>query len=215
MLFAISMAFSGCSLLPMKTAKRPSPSETATATDAETGNATKYSSKALALTRSGKLKPGRLVIVQTATSDSETYINVLAPRLKNYQYVVTSGTGAEVPVKKYETIQYGPVFYKVDKIHVKGLKVGTTYKLKVIDSFRKYKTVVDERSFAALDVKNSRAANFALISCMADDWRFEEAIDPMWDRLKDQRPDFVVLNGDVVYVDSFDFVERGRANEQD
>lgn len=209
------MTFSGCSLLPMKTAKRPSPSEMATATDAETGNATKYSSKALALTRSGKLKPGRLVIVQTATSDSETYINVLAPRLKNYQYVVTSATGSEVPVKKYETIQYGPVFYKVDKIHVKGLKVGTTYKLKVIDSFRKYKTVVDERSFAALDVKNSRAANFALISCMADDWRFEEAIDPMWDRLKDQRPDFVVLNGDVVYVDSFDFVERGRANEQD
>ncbi|MBX3039214.1 MAG: alkaline phosphatase family protein [Bdellovibrionaceae bacterium] len=213
LLLTLSLALNGCSLLPLKTAPRSGTAETTT--DAETGTATSYATKSLALTRAGKLKPGRLVIVQTATSDSETYINVLSPRLKNYQYVVTSPTGAELPVKKYETIQYGPVFYKVDKIHVKDLKVGTTYKLKVIDAFRKYKTVVDERNFSALDVKNNRLASFALVSCMADDWRFEDVIDPMWARLREQKPDFVVLNGDVVYVDSFDFVERGRANEQD
>jgi phosphodiesterase/alkaline phosphatase D-like protein len=40
-------------------------------------------------------------------------------------------------------------------------------------------------------------------------------IDPMWDRLKNEKPDFLILNGDTVYVDSFEFVERLKATEAD
>lgn len=173
-----------------------------------------FVSHAQAVTQADRLKTGRLVIVQAATSQHETYINVMVPRMKEYSYQVLSSAGEEIPVRKFETIEYAQVHYKVDKLHIKNLKVGTTYKLKVIDKFRKAETVVDERSFSALDLSRGRI-NFALISCMADDWRFEEIIDPMWARLRREMPDFVILNGDVVYVDSFDYVERRRATEQD
>lgn len=175
----------------------------------------KFSTRSMQLTKSEALKPGELVILQTATSHDVTHFNVLAPRYKNFQYEVTSSTGKEFKVEKLESIHYAPVFYKIDKLRVKNLQLGTTYRLKVKDQFRQHTTIVDERSFSTLDVKNNRAARFAMVSCLSDDWRFESVIDPMWERLAKQNPDFVILNGDVVYVDRFGFVERGLATEHD
>ena len=41
--------------------------------------------KALTISKSNILPDGRLVIIQGPTSDQETFINVMSPRLKNYQ----------------------------------------------------------------------------------------------------------------------------------
>lgn len=65
-----------------------------------------------------------------------------------------------------------------------------------------------------LDIQK-KDPNFALISCMCDDYRFDEAIDPMWDRLKRENPDFLFLIGDMVYVDSKEFVDRKNVTELD
>jgi phosphodiesterase/alkaline phosphatase D-like protein len=169
---------------------------------------------ALEISRSKRFLPGRLVIIQGPTSDSESLINVMAPRLKNYIYTVADSAGLPIEVKKYETVQYAPVLYKVDKLHVKGLKPGTTYKLTISDEYKASKTIVDQRTFKSLELQKQKL-RFAAVSCMADDWRFQEVIDPMWERLRKQDLDLVILNGDVVYVDSFDFVERKSATEQD
>lgn len=157
---------------------------------------------------------GRLAIIQGPTSDKETLINVLAPRLKDYKYEVVDQNGGAVTVEKYETVTTPIVHYKIDKIFVKGLDPKSTYTLKVLSEFRGKSSVADQRTFKSLDISKSEV-RFAALSCMADDWKFEKVIDPMWARLKTENPDLVILNGDIVYVDSFDFVERKKATETD
>jgi phosphodiesterase/alkaline phosphatase D-like protein len=189
----IVSAFTACSSLP-------APSEN--------GKSSKF--------KSDKDKPpfGRYVVIQGPTSDKEALLNIMVPRLKSFAYDVSDEDGQAATVEKYETVQVPVVFYKVEKIFVKGLKPGKKYVLTISDEFRGKKSVVDQRSFQALDIGKT-TAHFATLSCMADDWRFENVIDPMWARLKQQNPDFIVLNGDLVYVDSFEFVERKKATETD
>lgn len=202
------IVFTGCSHFQPKTdATAPAPAK-------DDSKAAPAFPSALSISKSKRFKPGRLVVIQGPTSATESLINVMVPRLKTYSYVVTSANGKTIPVEKYETIQFAPVFWKVDKLHLKGLESGVTYKLEIVDEFRNSKTVVDERSFQALNLAKDKI-RFATLSCMADDWRFEEVIDGMWARLKGEKPEMIVLNGDVVYVDSFDFVERRKATEQD
>jgi len=50
---------------------------------------------------------------------------------------------------------------------------------------------------------------------MADDMRFNNVVDPIWEKLRSEKPELIFLNGDVVYVDSFDFVERTKATDLD
>lgn len=157
---------------------------------------------------------GRLAILQGPTSDKETLINVLAPRLKDYKYDVVDEKGTAAIVEKYETVTTPIVHYKIDKIHVKGLNPTSTYTLKVQSEFRGKTSITDQRTFKTLDISKPNV-KIATLSCMADDWKFEKIIDPMWARLKTENPDLVILNGDIVYVDSFDFVERKKATETD
>lgn len=157
---------------------------------------------------------GRLAIIQGPTSATEALINVLSPRLRNYKYVVKDQEGKDAAVELYETVTTPIVHYKIDKIHVKGLNPKSTYTLQVMNEFRGRTSVTDQRTFKALDISKSEV-RFAALSCMADDWKFETVIDPMWASLKKENPDMVILNGDVVYVDSFDFVERKKATETD
>lgn len=166
------------------------------------------------ISKADAFKPGWLTILQGVTGANETLINVMAPRLKTYEYKVLDPQGQEQKVEKYETIHYAPMFYKIDKLHVTGLVPGVTYRLQVIDAFRSSRTIVDQREFSTLNIHSTKTT-FATMSCMADDWRFEEVIDPIWERLRQAKPDFLIVSGDIVYVDSFNFVERRKANEQD
>lgn len=169
---------------------------------------------ALEYSKSKQLAPGRLVIIQGPTSSTEANINILAPVLKKYIYVVKDDEGKTYDVENYETVHTAPLHWKVDKIYVKGLMPNKRYSLEVMDEFRSSRTQVDQRYFSALDTaKNS--LKFAYASCMADDYRFNDVIDPMWARMEKLNPEMIILNGDIVYVDSFDFVERKKATELD
>lgn len=161
------------------------------------------------ISNSKNFPPGYLSIVQGPTSDTEALFNIVAPRLKKYIYQVWDPKGKIAELSPYSTVK-GPGFYNVDKIKVTGLTINTPYLLRVVDG----STIVDERKFKSLDLKKA-IPNFALLSCMADDYRFNDVIDPMWDRVKAEKPDFLVMTGDLVYVDSFEFVERKKATEAD
>ncbi len=165
--------------------------------------------KALEISNSKEFAPGYLSILQGPTSDDTALFNILAPRLKKYTYEIYDSAGTKLTPEKYDSVK-GPGFYNVDKIKITGLRLQEQYRLRVMDN----KTQVDERLFRTLDIHKA-VPNFALISCMADDYRFNEVIEPMWDRLKNEKPDFLILNGDTVYVDSFEFVERLKATEAD
>lgn len=152
---------------------------------------------------------GYLSILQGPTSKNETLINVFAPRLKKYDYLVFDKNQVPQNVELYESLR-GPTFYKIDKLVIRNLNPKGSYTLKIMDG----KTCIDERFFKTLDL-DKWDPHFALISCMSDDHRFNSVIDPMWERLRDQEPDFLILSGDQVYVDSFEFVERQKANDYD
>ena len=166
------------------------------------------------VSKSKEFSPGKLVIVQGPTSSDSANINILAPRLKNYLYEVTDTAGQSYKVELYETVKQEPLHWKVDKILVTGLAPGVKYFLNVVDEFRKSRIIVDKRIFRALNTE-SNSVRFAYASCMADDYRFNDVINPMWERMRSLNPDMIVLNGDLVYVDSFEFVERQKATELD
>lgn len=164
--------------------------------------------------KSKQFTPGRLVIIQGPTSATETNINILSPVLKKYIYVVKDEEGKSYEVENYETVHTAPLHWKVDKIHIKGLAPNKQYSLEIMDEFRSSRTQVDQRFFSTLDTSKN-IVRFAYASCMADDYRFNDIIDPMWARMEKLNPDLIILNGDVVYVDSFEFVERKKATELD
>lgn len=157
---------------------------------------------------------GKLIIIQGPTSSTEANINILSPVLKKYIYVVKDEYGKTYDVEHYDSIHTPPLHWKVDKIFIRGLNPGIKYSLEVVDEFRNSKTRVDQRDFTTLNTHENHV-RFAYASCMADDYRFNEVINPMWEQMRKQNPDMVVLNGDLVYVDSFEFVERKKATELD
>lgn len=169
---------------------------------------------ALEYSKAKEFKSGKLIIIQGPTSSTEANINVLAPRLKKYVYVVKDDQGLNYEVEQYDSVYAPPLHWKVDKIYIKGLVPGKRYSLIIIDEFRKSKTQVEQRYFTTLDTQANHV-RFAYASCMSDDYRYNDVIDPMWEQMRRQNPDLIILNGDLVYVDSFEFVERQKASELD
>ena len=156
---------------------------------------------------------GHLTIIQGPTSSTETLINVYSPRLKNYSYEVTGNGGQVGVIEPYEVVT-GPALFKIVKLRISGLALNQTYTLKVIDSSHNKTHLVDERRFQTLDV-NRTDVRFALLSCCSDDSIFEAVIDPIWDRLRRENPDFILMNGDAVYVDAYEYVNKEVATELD
>ena len=165
--------------------------------------------KATDISNSKQFAPGYLSIVQGPTSDTESLINIFTPRLKKYSYEVVDSQGKACAVDKYQRVE-GPGFYHIEKLKISDLQLKEKYTLRVMDG----KTLVDERKFSALNIWK-QTPNWGLLSCMSDDYRFSAVIEPMWNRLQAEKPDFLILNGDTVYVDSFEFVERQKATEAD
>lgn len=158
--------------------------------------------------------PGYLPIIQGPTTDSKTTIALMTPRLKKYSYQVTNSKNEIVVHKQGETLNHENVFWKVEKIFLSNLNPQETYKLEVVDEFRGNKIIVDQREFKTLNTSKS-LAKFAIMSCMSDDYKFRPYIPRMWAQLEKQNPDFIILNGDVVYVDGFEFAPRKTATGTD
>ncbi len=163
--------------------------------------------------------PGWVSVFQTMTSDTETTINILRPHLTKMAYVVEveqPGYKFQWQPSKVEKIvktTTGPhIHWAVDRIHVKNLKPGTTYRLSVVNTWRK--RAIDWRFFKTLDV-NKKKSRFVVGSCMSDSHAFEHVRSRIWDQMLTHQPDFLMLLGDEVYVDDFDFVKREKATEFD
>lgn len=175
----------------------------------------KYDVKGDTTTQSGWVS-----VIQTFTSDTETSINILRPRLTEMSYIVEEDSGQLLldqwdPAKAQTVIKTtrGPhIHWQVDRIHVKGLEPSKTYRLHIVN--KKRRRVVDTRRFKTLNIKK-KSARFIVGSCMSDSHAFEHVRDKIWDRMLTHKADFLMLLGDQVYVDDFDFVKRQQATEFD
>ncbi len=164
--------------------------------------------------------PGWVSVFQTFTSDQETSINILRPHLADLQYVLDETTldvekvnwlpQQVIPVIKTTT---GPmIHWKVDRLHLKNLSPQKNYRLLVVS--KRSQKVIDWRTFKTLDIKNNKT-RFIVGSCMSDSHAFEHVRDKIWPQMNQYNPDFLILLGDQVYVDDFDFVKREMATEFD
>ncbi len=162
-------------------------------------------------------RPGWVSVFQTFTSDRETSINILRPRLTRLGYYVEVDQG---PVgwqskNRQEVIQTlsGPhIHWKVDRIHIKNLDPGQSYRLVVVNE--KIKKALDWRRFRSLDI-SQKQVRFLVGSCLSDSHAFEHIRNKIWDQMLTHGADFLILLGDQVYVDDFDFVSRRKATEFD
>lgn len=153
---------------------------------------------------------GRFAMIQGPTSDSEAYFSSISPRYKNYTYVLVDAAGKEMArVQPYEAIeQANYTFWKIDKFHFTGLTAGQDYGLHVVEKpIDKLDQSMDFRKFKSMDL-NQTHFKFVVGSCQADDHRFSAVRKAIWNKVVQTSPDFIIMNGDVVYVDSFEFVKR-------
>ena len=152
--------------------------------------------------------PGWVSVFQTATSSTETTINILRPRLAELNYEV-EGLGNQKIIK---TVSGPHIHWKVDRIHIKDLSPQKKYRLNVRK--KRGNRIIDWREFKSLNT-DKKSAQFIVGSCMSDSHAFKHVRDRIWDRIQSHDVDFLLLLGDQVYVDDFDFVKRQKANEFD
>ena len=156
-------------------------------------------------------RPGWVSVFQTFTSDKETSINILRPRLTRLAYYVEADQGPPVVwqsgnrQKVIKTTSGPLIHWKVDRIHIKNLKPQQSYRLVIVN--RKIKKALDWRRFKSLDL-NKKQVRFLVGSCLSDSHAFEHIRGKIWDQMLTHGADFLMLLGDQVYVDDFDFVPR-------
>lgn len=153
---------------------------------------------------------GRFAMIQGPTSASEAYFASISPRYKAYTYVLTDVNAKELSrVQPYQVIeQKNYTFWKIDKFHFSQLVPGKDYGIYVVEKpTDKLDQAMDFRKFRTLD-PNQTHFKFVVGSCQADDNRFASIRKTIWNKVVQSNPDFIIMNGDVVYVDSFEFVKR-------
>ena len=162
-------------------------------------------------------RPGWVSVFQTFTSDRETSINILRPRLTPLAYYVEIDEGPVVWKSKnrqkvVQTTSGPHIHWKVDRVHIKNLKPRQSYRLIVVN--KRIKKALDWRRFKTLEI-NKKQVRFIVGSCLSDSHAFEHIRSKIWNQMLTHRADFLMLLGDQVYVDDFDFVPRKKAKEFD
>ena len=158
-------------------------------------------------------KTGEVFVVQVGTTENETYFNVLRGKQAQLTYTVEFTGDPTGETEVYKTISHPQtLLWAVDKIHVRDLKPDTLYSLHVYDN--RYKRTVERRQFQTfnLDRKNIQ---FIAASCMSDHHRFQHVRSKIWKMIFQQKPDFLLLLGDNVYVDDLDLVQPSKMSPQD
>jgi alkaline phosphatase D len=164
--------------------------------------------------------PGWASVFQTYTSSDQTVINVLRPRLTDLAYVVTEDLGSmddfryepRQELKVLESVSGPHIHWKVDRLHIKNLDPQKSYRLIMVK--KRWQTVADWRRFRTMDLSRPQT-RFVVGSCMSDAHDFEHVRQLIWPKMQSLNPDFIMLLGDQVYVDDFDYVQREQANEFD
>ena len=156
--------------------------------------------------------PGKLAIVQGATSTTEAYFNIMAPRNRKYKFEITHRNKAVGKITTLETIEPKNLHFKIIKIHVSDLQPSQEYELLAKISYKN--STIDRRMFRTFP-EHQTNIRFVLGSCMSEDYAFKHVQDKIWDQILSHSPNLIILNGDIVYVDSYDFVPRNKATAMD
>lgn len=139
-----------------------------------------------------------LSILQGATDETSTQINIFAPVNKNYTFAVSFDNSLlETPPVQTKTHPGSQT--KVLQLHIENLTSDLTYTLRVYEGDKiDSKNIVDERFFRTLP-KNWKQARIFVISCTDDS--YEDLQKKQWKQIFEQKPDLLFLIGDSVYVD--------------
>lgn len=164
--------------------------------------------------------PGWASVFQTSTSETETIINILRPRLSKVSYLVEDNQGAvkdsyrdqDKVIPVVQTTQGPSIHWAMDRIHIKDLAPKKEYRLLLVNN-RGGRTF-DWRVFKTMDLSKKKS-RFIVGSCMSDSHAFEHVRKKIWPKMLTHDPDFIMLLGDEVYVDDFGFVKRNQATEFD
>jgi alkaline phosphatase D len=145
-------------------------------------------------------------MIQVASSSQVAQFQVLLPRTVTPQFEIRSSSNAIVStivVKKMERMKSKKVLHR---IRAEGLSSTETYKIKILDGQKRF---IDERTFST-PKEHQHSVKFAVSSCMVDSSDFIEAQEAIYTQLEKQNPDLIILNGDTVYVDSFEAFPKGK-----
>lgn len=136
-----------------------------------------------------------LPILQGATDRVSAQFKILASKALPPTYRVLDSRGNTVAVDKIDRIDlFGDPSRFVDHVRARGLRLGESYRLQLLESGTG--RMLDEREFSAFDVSKPNV-RFAVMSCLGD----KELNNGIYDALANNRPDLIFMIGDCAYVD--------------
>lgn len=162
-------------------------------------------------------------MLQGSTSNSELNLNVLLSRLVDARFELHL-TGNIGPVALGETVDVikpleGALHHKVVKVRFTGLQANQEYNLKVFKGTGN--SLLDERIVKTIDAHgtapsiNNKPVKAIAASCFCDEDKFSETKKMSIIKMLQENPDLLIFMGDQTYIDSFEFVERGKATDYD
>ncbi len=139
-----------------------------------------------------------LSVLQGATDETSTQINIIAPADKNYSVAVGFDKSLlESPVLQ-KKVHPGSAT-QVLQLHLDNLTPELLYTLRIYEGdAADPKLLIDERYFKTLP-KTWTQTRLFVISCTDDS--FEELQKKQWKQISEQKPDLLFMIGDNVYVD--------------
>ncbi|MFN3455171.1 MAG: hypothetical protein ACK41T_09455 [Pseudobdellovibrio sp.] len=139
---------------------------------------------------------GVYAIHQGLTFEDVTYFNILRGKTENLTYEVVDSQNRKLQYVVISEYSVSGASQRMDKIRVNSLKVGESYRLRIVNSANK---VLDERIFKSLDTKKKNP-KLGIASCMNDS--FDNACVKMWKTFQGYKPDLIFLIGDTCYSDN-------------
>ncbi|MBY0385503.1 hypothetical protein K2X05_10135, partial [bacterium] len=130
-------------------------------------------------------KPLPLSILQGATDQTSTQINILAPANKNYEITLSMEKSLlESPAQS--TFSYPESKWQLIQISIGGLTSDLTYTLRIYED----KELIDERFFKVL-AKDPSQVRIFVASCLSD--YYEKLQKKQWQQISEQKPDLLFL----------------------
>lgn len=162
-------------------------------------------------------------MLQGSTSDSQLNLNVLISRLvePRFELYIAGNTQPAALGEIVEVIKplEGTLHQKVLKVRFTGLQANQEYSLKVFKGTGS--SLLDERIVKTIETKevSDKATNKPVkaiaASCFCDEDKFSEVKKISITKMLQENPDLLIFMGDQTYIDSFEFVERGKATNYD
>jgi len=131
-------------------------------------------------------------ILQGYTDHESTQISLVVPKKAQFQFHVKSPSAPVPWTEKWFSRDHSD--FVVCRMEVRGLRLGETYELIVMDA--EGVRLLDRREFQALDL-SPRAVRLGFLSCAMDHLHRDD----IWNTLAEQKPELVFFLGDNVYGD--------------